>query len=165
MSDRILNPSKVLRTLQKTPFILGTVLSSLSPAQVSAPCSDSDSWCVLFIVCHLRDYEEVVAQRVQLMLEYEQPLLPTLDNAALVKQYAYAQQDLDVVFAALVQRRRAVIKMLEGLTPDQWLRTGRHPEQGTGTILDVALNTSLHDIDHIEQVIRCVDAAAQSLSQ
>jgi len=32
-----------------------------------------------------------------------------------------------------------------------------HPEQGPGTLLDVAVNAGLHDLDHLEQLARCLE--------
>jgi len=31
-----------------------------------------------------------------------------------------------------------------------------HPSQGPATLLDVAVNAGLHDVDHLEQIIRCL---------
>lgn len=38
-----------------------------------------------------------------------------------------------------------------------WLRAGTHPAQGPATLLDVAINAGLHDVDHLEQLARCLE--------
>ena len=43
---------------------------------------------------------------------------------------------------------------LEGLDEAQLARPGIHPETGAMTILHLAINTVLHDVDHMEQISR-----------
>jgi hypothetical protein len=60
------------------------------------------------------------------------------------------------VVANLRARREGLITLLDSLTSEQWRRPGLHPQQGPATVLDVAINIGLHDIDHLEQLVRCV---------
>jgi hypothetical protein len=158
MADQLLNPAKALRTLRKTPVLLRTVVAGLTQTQAQALHDGPDGWSVLYIVCHLRDYEHLVIQRVQTMLEQEQPVLPTMDNAALIHQHRYADQDLHTVLDDLSHCRQTLLLLLEPLSAAEWERGGIHPAQGWGTVCDVAINTGLHDVDHFEQLVRCVTA-------
>ena len=160
MEARILNPQKALRTLRKTSHILEHILAPLSQWEAQTLRDGPDGWSILFIACHLRDYEHIACQRVAMMLGQENPVLPAMDNPALVERNQYAQQQLEPVLATLHQRRQEIIQLLEALSVEQWERTGVHPQQGVGTVLDVAVNTGLHDVDHIEQICRCIDSGA-----
>jgi hypothetical protein len=60
------------------------------------------------------------------------------------------RQVLDVY----IQKRRDFTGLLESLTSEQWMRRGIHPATGETTILTLALNTALHDIDHMGQIVQ-----------
>ncbi|NJM07432.1 DinB family protein [Candidatus Gracilibacteria bacterium] len=94
--------------------------------------------------------------RVRTLLD-EQPdaVLAGIDIHALAQQNDYAAADLRAALATFIARRQQFIAVLEALSDEQWLLAGVHPEQGPATVLDVAVNSGLHDIDHIEQIIRC----------
>jgi len=154
----ILNPSKALRTLRKTSLILGTVLTGVDQRVAVERTDGPDGWNILFIVCHLRDYEAACIQRVISMLAHDHPTFETWDNDDLAKQNAYAEQYFSDVMVDLQARRKEFIALLESLDEQQWARTGLNPAQGPGTVLDVAINAGLHDIDHIEQITRCTHA-------
>lgn len=155
MQPRILNPDKALRTLRKTPLLLDAALAGLDDERARAVRDGADGWSILFIVCHLRDYERIVAARVAALLADDDPLLPAADNETLMREGAYAEQSLAVVREALRIDREALIARLQSLGAAEWQRSGHHPQQGAATLLDVAINAGLHDVDHLEQIVRC----------
>jgi hypothetical protein len=155
MQPRILNPDKALRTLRKTTALLDLALGGLDEATARTRRDGPDGWSILFIVCHLRDYERVVAARIEAMLTADDPALPSMDNDASVRDGDYAAQALGAVREELRVRRIALIDRLVGLDAAQWHRPGHHPQQGAATVLDVAINAGLHDVDHLEQIARC----------
>jgi hypothetical protein len=153
----ILAPSRVLRSLRKTPGILNALVSGVDQAQAETLRDGADGWNVVFSVCHMRDYEIVFAERVRLMLEQETPVLPAMDNEALIRANDYAHQDLQKVLADLIARRRALMQRLSALSESQWARRGVHPEFGEGSLLETCANGAMHDIDHLEQIARTLD--------
>lgn len=155
MIQRILSPVKALRTLRKTAALLDTALAGVTPEQARILRDGIDGWSILVIVCHLRDYEIAWRERVEQMLAYDNPTFISFDHLDLVERHAYTQQDLRAVLADLAARRAGFVERLAGLSDDQWLRTGLHPEQGPGAVLEVAINAGLHDLDHLEQISRC----------
>lgn len=160
MPQQLLAPSRVIRTLRKTPVILSSILADITEEGARTLHDGLDGWSILFIVCHLRDYEDVVAQRVSVILTEDRPVLPGIDNVQLPVQNRYGEQNLRDTLADLMARRAALLATLEELTDAQWARVGQHPSYGFGTLLDVATNVCLHDVDHIEQIVRCIDEAA-----
>lgn len=155
MQQRVLNPDKALRTLRKTPALLDFALAGLDEAAARELRDGVDGWSILFIVCHLRDYERVVAARIDAMLTEDDPILPSMDNEALAREGEYVDQNLAAVREDLRARRAALIARLSALDAAQWQRPGHHPQQGAATVLDVAINAGLHDVDHLEQLVRC----------
>ena len=155
MQPRILNPDKALRTLRKTPALLDFALAGLDEAAARALRDGPAGWSILFIVCHLRDYERIVAARVEAILSADDPLLPAADNDTLVRDGNYDAQSFAAVREELRVQRTALLDRMAGLDAAQWQRPGHHPQQGSATLLAVAINAGLHDVDHLEQIARC----------
>lgn len=151
----ILNPFKAMRTLRKTPLLLQHALQGVDQQSAIARTDGSDGWSILCIVCHLRDYEVAFSKRVDDMLAFDCPTLAPWNQLALAEAHRYGEQQFDAVLVDLQRMRRASLTILDSLDEVQWRRAGINPEQGKGTVLDVAINAGLHDIDHIEQILRC----------
>ena len=100
--------------------------------------------------------EKIAESGVDLLREhFEVDLGLDMDNDALARDGHYAAQSLAAVRADLRARRAALLDRLAGLDAARWQRPGHHPQQGAATVLDVAINAGLHDIDHLEQIARC----------
>jgi uncharacterized damage-inducible protein DinB len=153
---QLINPAKALRTLRKGPPILEALLAGVTQEQAATLRDGEDGWSVLSILCHMRDVEEIFTGRARSLLAEPNPIFEVVSNEVLIARGDYAAQDLRAVLAAYTARRAAFIALLEPLADEQWLLSGTHPEQGPGTLLDVALNAGLHDVDHEEQLIRCL---------
>lgn len=149
----ILSVQKALRSLDKTPIILNAVLREVSQERAENAFDTPDGWNVLYIVCHMRDFEAIFCERVQLMIEQDHPIFPSVDNERLVRENRYHEQDLRAALATYHARRRDFIHLLQSLDEAQWSRRGTHPVYGDGSVLDVAANAALHDLDHISQII------------
>jgi hypothetical protein len=157
MIQRIINQAKALRTLRKTAALLDRTLAGVTQEEAASLTDGPAGWSVLFIACHLRDYEIALQERVEQLITHDAPVFTSWDQLALAEGHAYAAQDLRAVLAKLAELRAALIARLEGLDDNQWLRSGVHPQQGPGTLLDVAVNAGLHDLDHLEQLARCLE--------
>jgi hypothetical protein len=59
-------------------------------------------------------------------------------------------------FERYVELRRQFIALIANCTEDQWSRRGVHPESGVVTLLELAINVGLHDVNHIEQIVRAL---------
>lgn len=158
MIRQIITPFKALRTLRKTPLILAAVLDGVSHEQAAALRDGADGWSILFIVCHLRDLEGQFLQRAQDLLAQPNPIFADVSLDELMRRSPYERQNFDEALEAYFEARRQFVALLEGLSDAQWLLAGEHPTQGPGTMLDIAVNTGLHDVDHIEQIQRCLRA-------
>ncbi len=93
------------------------------------------------------------------MLAEEHPPLPAHDHVRIAVDRDYSHDDLGRALAALLAHRVGFIARFAGLGAEQWTRTGIHPEMGSISVLDAAAQVVLHDIDHTEQITRCVGLA------
>jgi hypothetical protein len=153
-TQRLLGPAKALRTLRKTPAILSALAGTLTQQEAQTRRDGPTGWNMLFVLCHLRDYERVVQQRIQLTLEQNHPTMPAWDPATAVATGNYAAQNFSQTLAEWRDLRDQTVLWLESLLPDAWARTCI-TLQGEATLLEVAINTGLHDVDHIEQIVKC----------
>jgi hypothetical protein len=151
----LVSPMKALRTLRKTPAILDAILRGVTQEQATSLRDGPDGWSVLFIACHLRDLEEIFTKRATDILDHDNPTFAVTSNEELIRRNNYAAQDLRAALDEYHARRKRFIALLEALDDRQWRRSGTHPEQGAATLLDVAVNAGLHDVDHIEQILHC----------
>ncbi len=158
----ILNREKALRSLRKNRVLLAGLLEGLDQQAALDLRDGPGGWCLLEILCHLTDFECIFAERARSMLTQDEPRFPHVDQLALVVANNYARQDLDATWQRWLQRREAFIIWLEGLDEAQLARPGIHPETGAMTILHLAINTVLHDIDHMEQISRVLGRGSQA---
>ena len=153
----LINPTKAFRTLRKTPHVLSHIVAPLSQEHAITWRDGAAGWSILYILCHLRDMEALYIGRVEDILSQPNPTFRTLSNDELIRQNNYSdEQPFQTVLAEFMHRRNQLIALLEGTVENQWLRTGIHPQQGPATLLDVAINCGLHDVDHIEQIVSCL---------
>ena len=153
----IFNPEKALRDLPKTPVLLRVVLQGVDQRRATEATDGADGWSVLEIICHLNDYEEFFFTRAQQIVETDQPYFPPVDHEALVVENEYARQNFATVLAVYLDRRAAFVNYLRGLSPQQWQRKGFHPSWGEVTLVEHVTNTTLHDVNHIEQIVKALN--------
>jgi hypothetical protein len=156
-------PDRFITNARRTPVILHGLLHSVTQERAMAATDGPDGWSVVEVVCHLRDFEGFFRHRVELMLTHDNPELPAYDHEALAIERDYQHQELRNALAVLLEERREFIALFESLTPEQFQRTGIHPENGQITVLDSAVQLTHHDITHLDQITRCLDLSEQLL--
>ncbi|MDX1990851.1 MAG: DinB family protein [bacterium] len=140
--------------MRKTVETLGHILQDVSQEAATTLRDGPDGWTVLEVVAHLRDFDGFFQHRAQMMLEQENPALPAYDHVQLAIDRQYNQQNLREVYTELVASRAQFREFFTSLMPEQWMRSGIHPERGAFDMMDAALQVVGHDIDHTEQVTR-----------
>lgn len=111
-----------------------------------------DDWSVKQIAAHLCDNARSLHERLFMIINLEQPFLPSWDQVAELEKRKPDNALLsDLVNEFSVQRSKTVY-MLADLVHWNWARTGRHEERGRLSIrqlVDIALE---HETAHIEQI-------------
>ncbi len=150
----IIVPARFVSTMQRNTVILEGILSRVTQEQATARQANSDEWTVAEIVCHLRDLEQVFYNRALRVLKEDRPTFELLDNRKMALESGYNSQNMYNAFRAYLNSRHKLIELFNGLTRDEWSRTGIHPRYGVMTMLDLAAHVTTHDIEHIEQIVR-----------
>jgi uncharacterized damage-inducible protein DinB len=155
----MLTPERLIKALGYTPTILEAVLHDVDQDWAQEATDGPAGWSVFEVVCHLRDFEHIFFDRARQTLAEDEPVLTPRDHEAMVREGDYQHQELCDALTELRETRRAFLRWMESLTPDQWQRRALHPENGPMTILDMALQTTLHDVTHFDQISRALEYA------
>ena len=145
---------ELLNIYRSTPTALRALLRKVPDTTARSTGEGEDAWSIVEIVCHLRDAEARVLERLQLMRDQDNPFLTAYDQAAVAEDSGYRTQSLDEALAAFMQLRQEQISILEAFDEAQWARTGMHEEAGQITIQGQTMHIAAHDVVHLAQIGR-----------
>jgi hypothetical protein len=137
------------------PGLLAAQLAAIEPAASDwRPASwdgcPSERLTIRQQLCHLRDIEiDGYVERFRRLLAEQDPLLPSIDGAALVANRGYDRTDAEAALAAFAGGRRQTLALLERLTPEQLRRRGRFEGYGPVTLLGLLHFLCSHDQQHL----------------
>jgi DinB superfamily len=120
------------------------------------------AWTILEVMCHLKDFEVVFIERVEVMLKKITPTFVAFDQNDAVTDNKYSDQMLSEVVQAFSLYRERTISLFKNLEPQQWQRMGLHPKKGRMSMTDMPENLIFHDSKHIRQVSRILAAKHHS---
>lgn len=155
----LITPERATLWLSQTPVILSAVLRDVDQARAVSARDGVDGWNVLEIMCHLNDLEGIYIQRTQQIIETDAPNLIPFNHLEAVTANNYAGQNFATVLAQYLERRKAHLAILKGLSADQWTREGTHTAYGANPLAHYTTTTALHDVNHIEQITRALGLA------
>ncbi|HET7037967.1 MAG TPA: DinB family protein [Thermomicrobiaceae bacterium] len=145
--------AELLAVYRATPTTLAALLRQVRAAdEARVGGEDEEAWSIVEVVCHLRDAEARVLERVRAMLERDRPELAAYDQAALAESANYRAQSLPEASADFARLRAEQIALLSALTPEQWERAGLHEESGPITIESLTAHMAAHDAIHLAQI-------------
>ncbi len=82
-------------------------------------------WSRLEYACHVRDVHRLFAERVQRMLDEDDPTFDNWDQDATAEEEEYGEQEAAEVGVALVERAAEAAAIYSSVEGDQWERKGR----------------------------------------
>ena len=82
-------------------------------------------WSRLEYACHVRDVHRIFAERVQRMLDEDDPTFDNWDQDATAVEEEYGEQDAASVGVELVERAAEAAAIYSQVEGDQWARKGR----------------------------------------
>jgi hypothetical protein len=121
-----------------------------------------DRWSTLEYGCHVRDVFALYDERLQLMLDEDNPTFPNWDQDRSAVDDRYQAQDPAVVATALRRAADALSSSFRTVTGGSWQRRGRRGDGATFTV-DSFGRYMIHDpVHHLHDVN--VDIAGLSSS-
>jgi uncharacterized damage-inducible protein DinB len=116
-------------------------------------------WSIGQIVAHLADTETVFAYRLRMILSRDGTEIQAFDQNAWAEVEQYERVNTSnalLVFSAL---RRSNLALVKRITPAQRKQHGMHQERGKESIEHMAKMNAGHDLNHLSQIERILEAS------
>jgi tRNA-binding protein len=146
-----------LDVLSQTAPRIGALIAARSDAALRWTPS-ADRWSVAQIVTHLADCEVVSGYRIRLILSASGTTLQPFDQNEWARALNYEKSDAFASLALFTALRESLLTLVGGLTPEQLDRFGMHPERGKETVRHLMRLYAGHDINHLQQIERLLEA-------
>ncbi|NNF53446.1 MAG: DinB family protein [Acidimicrobiales bacterium] len=105
------------------------------------------TWSPLEYACHVRDVFTLFSQRLELMLNTDDPLFANWDPNVTALESNYHLTDPDQVAAEILEAGNDIAAKFAALEPDQWERPGRRSDGASFSVLTFA-RYEVHDPLH-----------------
>jgi len=142
MSEQIQNYLVGVESLKKA-------VAGLSPEQVKARPVPG-KWSTLEVVCHLADFEPILADRMKRVIAEDNPPLIGFSETKYAARLHYDAQDAVIAADIFAKNRRLMSSLLTHLPESDFQRTGIHNERGKLTLTDLVKNAADHLLHHLK---------------
>jgi hypothetical protein len=119
-------------------------------------------WSIVENACHLRDVENVFAERITKTAHQDKPQFWMMDNDRVAEVKRYAKADLASVVEDFARARADTITLLRALPQQVWQKTGLHPTRGETSIEALATILAGHDGSHLDRIAQLAGALAEA---
>lgn len=143
-----------LEVYAATPDEVRRLCGDLETADWLAPMAP-DEWNALQIVGHLVDVDIVYGFRWRLCLTEDNPSYPGYDEK---RWSALPRPPEPQLLEAFIALRRTNVELMRNLAAADWARTGVHGEQGKEDVRTMLAKIAGHDLAHLNQLQRTIEA-------
>jgi len=128
------------------PAKLRTAVAGMSREQLLARPVPG-KWSTLEVVCHVADFEPILADRMKRVIALNRPALLGADENQFAAKLAYHDRDLEEELTLIDVTRRQLARILRSLPEEAANRVGVHNERGPKTLAEL-LTTAVNHINH-----------------
>jgi hypothetical protein len=107
-------------------------------------------WSTLEVVCHLSDFEPILAERMKRVITHDQPTLLAADENLFAAKLAYHERDLEEELALIELTRKQLARILRKLPAEALTRIGIHSERGPRTLEQLLAGATGHITHHVQ---------------
>jgi hypothetical protein len=111
-----------------------------------------DAWSALEYACHVRDVYRIYDQRLGSMLDTDDPHFADWDQDATAVADRYGEQDPAVVADQLEAAAQSLAARFDGVSGDQWERTGERSDGARFTVATFARYFAHDPLHHLYDV-------------
>ena len=133
------------------PGVLRAAVAGLSAAELDHRPSDG-GWTPREVVHHVADSEMTSAIRLRRLIAEDDPLIVGYDGDEFARRLHYADRPIEPALAAVEGARATTAQLLQGLTEDEWARTGTHSESGRYGVEPWLEVYAVHCDEHADQI-------------
>jgi hypothetical protein len=148
----------IIETLKHLPNAIELEIAGLPESALRFRPTEN-AWSIKEVIGHLRDNVVFWQKRFSMVWSLTDPLLPTYDGEARVKDGNYQEADVRQFIAEIRQHRNESVDILAHAV--DWTRLGQLPGTGRRSLRQLAENAANHERGHIDQIRQL--KAAQSL--
>lgn len=107
-------------------------------------------WSTLEVVCHLADFDPILADRMKRILAEDRPQLLGADEKRFAAALAYQERDPEEELALIAQTRSQLARILRQQKDEVLQRVGVHNERGELTLERMLMLASNHIAHHVK---------------
>src|SRR5262249_28325663 len=123
-------------------------VAGLTPEQLKARPIPGQ-WSTLECVCHLADFDPILADRMKRIIATEKPLLLGADEKDFAQALNYHERDVNEELAIIENTRKQMARILGKLPAEALQRQGVHNERGLVTLEQMLAITTKHIPHHV----------------
>lgn len=142
---------------REAPGVLARLIAGV-PDAVLRRAPAPGKWPIVAVLAHLAEDELTSSWRYRQMLEHPGTPLSSFDQEEWARRGEYTAWNPQEALEMFRLLREANLRVLAGLTAEEWQRTGVHAERGRFTVAELAIHMAGHDAKHIEQIRRILAA-------
>jgi uncharacterized damage-inducible protein DinB len=139
-----------LAVLRATPAVFEALFAGQPDAALER--RGVEGWSAKDVLAHLVSMQPLtLVARVRAIVEEDMPSLPDIDEQETLAQSGLRDRPAAELIAQFVKERAMAMVFLDGLSPDQLRRRGRHQVAGEISAADAVHHMAYHDLLHIAQ--------------
>lgn len=138
--------SELIEAYLQGPRTLRQAVAGMTREQLLAR-SVPGKWSTLECVCHLADFDPILADRMKRVIAEDNPTLIGADENRFAAALAYHERDVEEELTIIDKTRQQLARILRKLPAEALSRLGQHNERGPRT-LEQLLTTTINHIPH-----------------
>ena len=142
------NPVELIDNYVKGAETLRKAVAGMSTEQLKARPVPG-KWSTLEVVCHICDFEPIMADRMKRTISMEKPLLFGADEKDFARALTYHDRDVEEELAIVERTRSQMARILRTLGDVGWQRVGMHNERGPMTLEAIVTTITRHIPHHV----------------
>jgi hypothetical protein len=144
------SPEAIISALASVPVELGRLVNGKSWDELARAAQDG-GWGLIEILPHLRDWDVIFTERVNRVLDEDEPALEDYDDSLWAIEHEYSEQDPFATIKEFTALREGIVERLRAIDADGWNRTAILPKQGRVTLQWLFNKLCDHDAKHVVQ--------------
>ena len=141
----------LMGVLSSTPSELETLVRGVPREKLDAAPAPG-KWSITMILAHIADTDIVQGYRIRLVLGANGIPIQGFDQDAWAVVGAYQAHDPAVSLSDFRVMRERTVRLLTGISAEQWNQYGMHSERGKETVRRIAEMMAGHDLNHLKQI-------------
>jgi hypothetical protein len=143
--------SEMIEKYLAGPKTLRDAVKGMNPEQLKAR-PVAGKWSTLEVVCHLSDFDPILADRMKRVISHDNPTLLGADENLFAAKLVYHDRDVEEELNVIENTRKQLARILRQLPDAAFQRIGSHNERGAITLerwLTIATNHIPHHVNFI----------------